>query len=125
MSYTLENIREWTYELSKNSSFVQYRAYCIIEIHNDRRKQEEEILRVCGLSDRIGGKQVTIIKEDLAVVCYTDTKNNIYYIPYSSGKPSFEWFRNFESALLAAVCLQQTGLTDAVKYAAKILEVPV
>ena len=124
MSYTLDNITEWTADLSTKHPVVQYRVYCLLTSDKLRREHEQEILEACGIKDRIGSKEVTIIKDDLAVVCYTDNQNRIYYIPYSDGKKSFEWFPNFESALLAAISLQQTNDTAAVKYAAKILEVP-
>lgn len=124
MSYTLDNITEWTAELSTKHRVAQYRVYCLVTSDKLRRDHEKEIIEACGLDTLIGSKEVTIIKDDLAVVCYTDNKNRIYYIPYVEGKKFFEWFPNFESALLAAVCIQQTNDTAAVKYAAKILEVP-
>ena len=125
MSYTLDNITEWTADLTTKHPVAQYRVYCLVSCDKMRRDHEKEIIEACSLHDRIGSKEVTIIKDDLAVVCYTDNKNRIYYIPYAEGKKSFEWFSNFESALIAALCLQQTGDTTAVKYAAKIMEVPI
>lgn len=123
MSYTLDNITEWTADLSTKHPIVQYRVYCLLTSDRLRREHEKEIIEACGVEDRIGSKEVTTITDELAVVCYTDNKNRVYYIPYAAGKKSFEWFPNFESALLAAVSLQQTNDTAAVKYAAKILEV--
>lgn len=124
MTYTLDNISEWVKDLSTKHSIHQYRVHCIVEAYNHTQEYHNRIVEELGLKDRTGSKQVTEVGEELAVVCYTDSQNRIYYIPYAEGKKTYEWFPNFESALLAAVSLQQTNDTAAVKYAAKILEVP-
>ena len=124
MTFTLDNISEWVKDLSTKHSIHQYRVHCIVEAHKHTQEYHNQIVEELGLKDRIGSKQVTEVGEELAVVCYTDNQNRIYYIPYAVGKNTYEWFPNFESALVAAICLLKTGSTDAVKYAAKLLEIP-
>ena len=123
MEYTIENISDWVNELNNRPSFSKYRAYSILCKNRAIENRSNEILRELGLYDSLGCKQVTQITEDMAVVCYTDTHKKTLYVPYVRGKKSFEYFNNLESALVAAVCLKQTGTTDAVKYVAKLMEV--
>ena len=123
MSYTLDNISEWVKDLSTKSSFVQYRAYCLVDSVNNLNKFKNDIIDWCGLKDRPGCKEVTVISDELAIVQYTDTKNQNYYIPYVEGHKSCEWFLSFDFALLAALSLKHTGDTAATTYAARVLEV--
>lgn len=123
MSYTPDNISQWIEDLSTKSPYVQYRAYCAVDSVNNFNKFKDFIIECCGLKDRLGCKDVTVINDDLAIVHYTDTKNQNYYIPYVDGHKSCEWFLSFDFALLAALSLKHTSDTTAATYAAKVLEV--
>ena len=126
MSYTLDNINEWVDVLRTKPKFSQFRTYSIVAAHNDRQKREQSILEALHVADRIGGKVVSLVGNDMAVVELIDHTNKMtYFIPYVDGiTHSTEWFLTFDQALLAAISMKYTGSVDGGKFAAKMLEVP-
>lgn len=126
MSYTLDNINEWVDVLKTKPKFSQFRTYSIVSAHNDRQKREQSILEALHVADKIGGKVVSLVGDDMAVVELIDHTNKMaYFIPYVEGRNQFtEWFRTFDRALLAAISLKYTNCVDGGKFAVKMLEVP-
>lgn len=126
MSYTLDNISDWVNVLKTKPRFSQFRTYSIVAAHNELQKKEQSILEVLHIADRIGGKLVHLVGDDMAVVEFIDHANKMtYFIPYVDGMThSTEWFLTFDRALLAAVSLKYTSSVEGGRFAAKMLEVP-
>ena len=126
MDYTSDNVAEWTQQLAQKPSVVQYRIYALVSSYHLRKERENAVIKACGITDHIGARFVHFIGTDynMAVVEYTNRRGEFFYIPYVEGKQSNEWFPSFELALLAALALKQSRNTDAVQFAARVLDLP-
>lgn len=124
--YTINNIEEWTQQLANKHPVAQYRVYALARTDQLRKEREEAVIKACGITNLIGARFVHFIGTgyNMAVVEYTNKRGEFFYIPYVKDKQSNEWFPSFELALLAALSLQQSGNTEAVQFAARVLDLP-
>jgi hypothetical protein len=124
MDYTFDNIGKWVADLATKPKAAQFHTYARLVRDKERQEAERAILDKFNRNNaRFGEKDVTIVNDDMAIVKYTSTKNETYYIPVVQDKHPSWWFQTFEGALLGAVSLLKTGSVDAAKYAGKLLEV--
>lgn len=126
MSYTIDNISEWVDVLKTKPRYSQFRVYNLVLSEQEKQDRQNAILKELHLDDRIGGKFVYFVGDDLAVVQYVDsTRRMDYFIPYAENhKQPSEWFLTFDRALLAAISLKYTGSVEGGRFSAKMLEVP-
>lgn len=125
MEYNYDNIGQWVADLAEKPKMTQYHTYARVIRDKERQDAERAILDKFDNSLMHGAKDVTIINDDIAIVTFTSTKNETYYVPVVKGKPTHQWFTTFESALLGALSFLKTGSMDAAKYAAKVLDVEI
>ena len=124
MQYTFDNINQWVEDLTTKPKAPQFHTYARVVRDNERQKAEMDIVNTFDKNNNYHGtKIVTVMNDDMAIVTYTSTKNETYYIPVVQNKASYVWFTTFEGAVLGAISILKTGDVDAAKYAGKILEV--
>lgn len=123
--YTIDNISGWVANLAEKSKFNQFRVYNIVARHNEKQARENQIIAELKIENFLGGKYVHFVSDDIAVVEFHNTKNDVvYYIPYTKTHPrAAEWFVTFDAALLAAISLKYTGDVTGGKFSAKMLGV--
>lgn len=124
MEYTFDNIGQWVEELATKPKITQFHTYARVVRDQERQEAERIILDKFDKNNTWhGSKDVTIINNDIGIVTFKSTKNEMYHIPVVQGNPSYVWFTTFEGAILAAISILKTGCVDAAKYAGKILGV--
>lgn len=124
MSYTFDTIGQWVEELASKPKIAQFRVYAQTLRDKERTQLERDIInKFDNKNSHLGGKDVSIVNDEISIVIYTPFKGKVKYVPVVNGIPSIWWFESFDSALLGALSIKNTGDPEAAKYAGKILEV--